>query len=319
MRKIIQSLIIFEFLLVIFGPLNLVGQNKYTVHVIQPDAIQVPTIDEVTVTLKNKNQINWEIPPNDNIKYFNIYRDADTNEDRWAYAGQVTYPGNLTFIDLNSFANIRAYRYKISAVDQCGNEIYSNTDHKAIKLDVNKASDSTYTLSWNSYEGLSVTKYKIFRGETIENLVAIDSTQNSVTTYTNLKENGKEVFYQIEASCTPQSTVNEKGLNLGPINARSNIVLVNRILSTIDSVNAQQIKIYPNPLTTNAAVLFPYDTSQDYQLSIIDIAGRTVYQKPIISGNFIFERGTLKEGMYILQIAGRKIFRRKIMVGSPKV
>jgi len=92
MRKILHFLLIFEFLLLIWGPLNLVGQNKYSVHVIQPDAIQVPIIDEVTVTPKNKNQINWEIQANNNIKYFNIYRDADSNEDRWTYAGQVIYP-----------------------------------------------------------------------------------------------------------------------------------------------------------------------------------------------------------------------------------
>jgi hypothetical protein len=314
MNKIFHSLLMSGLLVVILYPLGSTGQNKYTVKVIQPDAIQVPTIDEVTVTLQNKNQINWEIEANDNIRYFNIYRDAASNEDRWTYAGQVIYPGNLTFTDLNSFANIRAYRYKISAVDQCGNEIYSTTDHKSIKLDVDENGDGTFTLSWNLYEGLNVNSYKIYRGETTENMAVIDSTQNTSNTYTNLEENGKETYYQIEASCAPQSITKEKSSNPSRIKARSNIVPVNRILSSSDSVDAKQFKIYPNPLTTIAAIEFPYDPTQNYQLSIIDLTGNTIYQKPINSGNFLIERGNLKEGMYILQVAGKKIFRKKLMI-----
>ncbi|MDP2334980.1 MAG: hypothetical protein Q8N05_00730 [Bacteroidota bacterium] len=70
------------------------GQNKYTVKIVQPDAVQAPVIASVTVSPENKNLLVWEQPANENIQYFKIYRDAANPEEDWINAGKTMSPGN---------------------------------------------------------------------------------------------------------------------------------------------------------------------------------------------------------------------------------
>ena len=294
--------------------LTTVSQNKYIVKIIQPDPVQAPVIKQVTVNPQNKNLIEWDVQANENIQGFNIYRDDISTPTNWEFAGRTNYPGIYAFEDLTSYAQLRSYRYRISAVDQCGNEIYNTITHKTIKLSVGRTSDNTNTLKWNAYEGFNVIGYEIYRGETPEILTQIDSTANLVYTYTDPDTTSENTFYQVEAIGYQSNISSEKSISLNSFKTFSNIASAN-ILSSSDSLDALKIQIYPNPMNSVALLTFLYDPTQKYMLSILDITGNLVYQKPVSSGEVEIKRGNLKEGLYILQIAGKKVLRKKIMVG----
>lgn len=296
-------------------PLKLSSQNKYTVKVVQPDPVQAPVIKEVTVNLKNKNLIEWDVPPNENIQGFNIYRDDISTPISWEFAGQTSYSGIYSFVDILSFPQVRSYRYRISAIDQCGNEIYNTITHKTIKLNVTETTNDIHTLKWNAYEGFNVIGYEIYSGVTPETLTQLDTTAYSVSTYTDQNKTAENIFYQVDAIGYPYAIDAEKNISLNFVKTRSNIVSVNNVLSSSDSLDALKIQIFPNPMSSVALLNFLYDPTQKYTISILDITGNLVYQKPVFSGEVEIKRENLKDGIYILQITGKKIYWKKLMVG----
>ncbi|HAQ17672.1 MAG TPA: hypothetical protein DCR40_00375 [Prolixibacteraceae bacterium] len=297
---------------------KLTGKNKYTVKIIQPDPIQAPVISSVTVSPENKNLVVWEQHANENIQYFKIYRDAANPDDGWINVGKAMYPGNYSFIDPSSYPNVRSYQYRISTVDKCGNEIFNTQIHKTIRLTVDKISDATYLLKWNPYEGFDIAGYKIYRGTDVANLSPIDTITALATGYTDIKNPYKDAFYQVEAISKQDTITIQKKLSLNRGRTRSNIASNKSVLTSSDTADTSKIQVYPNPLTINAVVVFPYDASQTYQLSILDLTGHTIYMKQVFSGEIEIERKNLKEGLYIIQVAGKKTYRKKLMVGSYK-
>lgn len=304
------------FILLLFciylSPIQVTGQNKYTVKIIQPDPGQAPVITSVTVSPENKNRIEWEQTDNENIKYFKIYREAANPEEGWVNVGKTMYPGNYTFTDPSSYPNVRSYRYRISTVDQCDNEIFNVRNHKTIKLTVDQITNAANLLEWNPYEGFEIGGYKIYRGPDATNLAPIDSTLTE--SYTDNENPYKNVFYQVEA-IGKEVIPAEKKLSLVSGRTRSNIASNRLILTSSDTTDAGKIQVYPNPLTINAIVVFPYDADHTQQLSILDLTGKTVYSMPVTAGEVEIERKNLKEGLYIIQITGKKVYRKKLMVG----
>jgi hypothetical protein len=289
------------------------GQNKYTVKIIQPDPVQAPSISSVTVSPENKNQLVWEQTANENIVYFKIYRDVLEPEGAWIHVGKAMYPGNI-FTDPSSYPNVRSYQYRISTVDKCGNEIFNTRNHKTIKLTVDEINNVANLLKWNPYEGFEVGGYKIYRGADAASLTPIDTAAATANTYTDRENPSNNAFYQVEA-IEKEEIPHTKKISLNGARTRSNIASKKSILTSSDTADAGKIYVYPNPMTISAVVVFTYEASQTYQLTILDLTGKTVYTKQVFSGEFEIERKNLKEGVYILQVAGREIYRKKLMVG----
>jgi hypothetical protein len=305
-------------LCILLYPFELISKNKYTVKVTQPDAVQAPIISLVTVNTENKNLLTWSVTPNENISYFKIYRDDISTPLSWDYLGKANYSDNLSFTDGLSFPGVRSYQYKVSAVDKCGNEIFCTSNVKSINLSVMETNNAVNSLEWNPYVGFNIAGYKIYRGNETINLTPIDTLSAAETNYIDNQNLNENVFYQVEAISKPEIISNGTIVSLKSAKTRSNIASNKTILSFSDTVDASKIQVYPNPMVINAVVVFPYEASQSYQLSILDLTGHTVYTKQIFSGEIEIERKNLKEGLYILQIAGKKIFRKKLIVGSYK-
>jgi len=274
-----------------------------------PDPVQSPEITSVSVNSNNKIQINWDVQANENIHYFNIYRDGTSGNENWNYIGKSSYPGPMTFTDTSTFPEIRPYRYKFAAVDGCGNEIYCTNFPGSIRLTLIDIDENICQLEWNSYQESTVSGYQIFRGDNPENMNLIAETASTTTSYTDKGTIGNLSFYQIAAVET-----SEKSTSSSPIRNLSNKVTFIRVLTSTDSLNAQKLKVYPNPIQTSAAVIFPYDPAHPCILSVIDMTGQTVYSQPVFSGGIEFERGNLNDGAYILQVRGKKTYRKKIVI-----
>jgi hypothetical protein len=68
-----------------------------------------------------------------------------------------------------------------------------------------------------------------------------------------------------------------------------------------ESLNRKRIKIYPNPLTTNLFV--ELDTKEDIKVSLISIAGQTIYQEEFRNDEKVkIDLSNFKNGLYILRV-----------------
>jgi hypothetical protein len=311
---------IFIFFILLVGNISrschLFAINKYVVTVNQPNLVKNPVIEWVSVDENNKASIAWKKQVNDNIEYYNVYRSTTNEGNNWELAGKVDYKSETYLKDLNSFAQIQSYRYRIAAVDYCGNEVFSNAIIKSIHLSVHDN-----LLEWNPYDGIEVKSYRVYRGRDPQNLVLIDSVNPSISVYEDFNKLNSDAFYQIEAIGT-ESVSESDQLFQSRIKVSSNYIksLSNIVLNTYDSVlspfeNAN-LRIFPNPLVISSLISFPFDPSQHFFLCIYDLLGNEVYKKNIDMGEFILQRGDLKSGIYILQINGKKIIQQKLMVGG---
>jgi hypothetical protein len=197
-------------------------------------------------------------------------------------------------------------------VDLCGNEFYTRRIHKSIKLSLELSRENAFVLSWSAYEGFDVEKYNIYKGLSIDSLQLFRSFQGNIFSIIDYEYADKNVFYQVEARAKPAYTKS----NLTDLNARSNIVSTGLVLSLSDSSNADKVLIYPNPMVINALVSFPFDGSKSFIVTIFNLNGQPVFSNEINNNEFELERGNLKEGFYILQISGKKIYRKKIIIGQ---
>jgi hypothetical protein len=287
------------------------GQNKYTVNIEQPDPVEAPSILSVSVSNENKNLVVWDQKENENISFFKIYRDASNSTGGWTLIGKVPYGNDFKFIDLTSFPNFRSYNYRISSVDNCGNEFYTRRIHKSIKLSLELNRESAFVLSWSPYEGFDVDKYNIYRGLSIDSMQLLRSFLSNVYSVTDYEYADKNVFYQVEARAKPAYTKN----NLTDVNARSNIVSTGLVLNLSDSSNADNLIIFPNPMVYSAMVKFPYKSDTPCTLSLINLNGQTVFLTKVYAGEYELSRGNLEAGLYILQVASDRFYRKKIILG----
>ncbi len=311
--KISKPIVLFW---VVFGIMSFskisIGQNKYTVNIEQPDPVEAPSILSVTVTKENKTEVFWEQKENENISFFKIYRNASNSTEGWTLIGKVIYSAGFKFTDLTSFPNFRSYNYKISSVDNCGNEFNARRIHKSIKLTLELSRENAFVLNWSAYEGFDVEKYNVYRGLNIDSLQLFRSFHGNVFSFRDYEFADKKVFYQVEALAKPAFTKSIPTV----VNARSNFVSTGLVLTLSDSANADKIQIYPNPLTINSIVSVPPDGSKTYRFILYNLNGQSVISYEVNSNEFELERGSLKEGFYILQISGLKTYRKKIIIAG---
>jgi hypothetical protein len=74
------------------------------------------------------------------------------------------------------------------------------------------------------------------------------------------------------------------------------------------------VNIYPNPAANGITVTLNSAINQTFTISLSDITGRQVKVINNFNGNNLFiERGTLAKGVYILEIQGEQVVRKKVI------
>ncbi|MFH1319382.1 MAG: T9SS type A sorting domain-containing protein [Bacteroidota bacterium] len=160
-----------------------------------PQDICLITVDSTSA----KNVIVWEKPITTSIDSFRIYRNIVGN---YTHVGSVDYNSLSEFADNTLGVNpqVTSYRYKISAMDTCGNESALSDYHETIHLTVSQGSPPpAKNLIWDNYEGFNFNYYRILRDNTGNgDFEVIDSVTSASTTYTDLYPPSEDVLYIIE-------------------------------------------------------------------------------------------------------------------------
>ena len=105
----------------------------------------------------------------------------------------------LEYIDSTSNPTAQAERYKVSAIDACGNETDTSAYHKTVHLTMSLGVNGEVNLIWNAYEGYQVSDYLIYRGSSTSNMNQIHQTAGNNTAWVDNSPPTGYLQYQIRA------------------------------------------------------------------------------------------------------------------------
>ena len=216
-----------------------------------------PEVCVVTVDAGvSKNKIVWTSdnePYSGHYEYnmiesYNIYKLVNN----WMLIGTVQATDDHVFTDMSSNPSTQSAMYKITSVDDCGNESEKSYYHKTILLLANQgAYPGQIPLNWNQYEDESdqfmVSQYYIYRGPSMNQLSLYDSVPRLMTSYIDIGVYS-QTFYQIvvvkEGGCDPSPANSGKGTK----NITNGLIMSNvtQIGLGIEE-NKIDVTIYPNP------------------------------------------------------------------------
>ena len=238
-----------------------VPAGDYTLSVVNPEtnctatlAVTVPSIKLkqpeialVTVSQESgKNLVVWLKENTDLIDYYTIYR-VDSAKNKYDKVVDVPYSELSVYEDLAANPMERAWKYKMTATDVCGEETAMSDYHSSLHLMKVKSLGVENHLMWDPYEGIDFDSYVILRKTKVKGVVEIDTlatVPSDLTSYTDtLPARGTTSYY---VGVKLPETINPKTQFLkaesGPFSiALSNIAEVENYVSvqTIVKSNAE--------------------------------------------------------------------------------
>jgi len=273
----------------------------YTVEETTPDKVNICMVDVDSIT--NTNLVIWS-PLNDpTISAYNIYKES-SQAGLYYFVGSTSADSLSEFYDYESDPRIRSWKYKVAAVDNCGNEGELSDQHKTMHLTSNFGLNNSINLIWDSYVGFSYSSYYINRFHPTTGWTIIDTVPSNAFTYTDLNVPGdSNLVYMISIpspnNCLPvkaqdynSSRSNKRGINVSEEEEEEPI-------GGIDE-NDVSFSIYPNP--TNSLIKVIYSEKIE-EIVIRDVTGKLVLKQKNNSTQFEADLSHFENGVYFISIS----------------
>ena len=288
------------------------GCSSFATYTVAESQPLQPTICMVDVdTLTGTNLVVWDPITAAGIDSYNIYKES-SEAGLYYLIGNQSADSLSQYFDYLSDPGIRSWRYKISSVDDCGNESELSNRHKTIHLTSNKGVLGEYNLIWDHYQGFNYTTYYINRWHPTTDWMVIDSVSANATSYTDQNAPGdSNLVYMISINtpglCTAakatdynSSRSNKNANNVAPPNS-----------SGIDEMKVE-LTIFPNP--SNGIVTVRYDKGIT-GVRVMDMAGNIVVIDDNVNGNnYSVDLTAFESGIYTIQImSGDSLLNGKII------
>jgi hypothetical protein len=270
----------------------------FTVAETLPQKTSICMVDVDTTT--NTNLVVWD-PLNDpGIASYNIYKESSQAGLYFLVANQ-SADSISEYYDYLSDPSIRSWRYKVAAVDDCGNEAELSDKHKTIHLTQNTGINGEINLIWDHYEGFNYSTYYINRWHPLTNWEVIDSVPSNAISYTDFNPpTDSSLIYMISINapgqCIPLKAqdYNSSRSNKPRVNMRdgNNDVGLNEVTS--------RVVVFPNP--TNGQVTLVY-SEKIKALEIYDLSGKLVYsENEIMNQKIKLDLSTYESGIYSFRL-----------------
>ncbi|MBQ3990941.1 MAG: SprB repeat-containing protein, partial [Bacteroidales bacterium] len=161
--------------------------------------LKQPEIALVTVSQESgKNLVVWLKENTDLIDYYTIYR-VDSAKNKYDKVVDVPYSELSVYEDLAANPMERAWKYKMTATDVCGEETAMSDYHSSLHLMKVKSLGVENHLMWDPYEGIDFDSYVILRKTKVKGVVEIDTlatVPSDLTSYTDtLPARGTTSYY----------------------------------------------------------------------------------------------------------------------------
>ncbi|MBL7899302.1 MAG: SprB repeat-containing protein, partial [Crocinitomicaceae bacterium] len=162
------------------------GCSSFMIFNVEMSAPDETNICMVTVdTTTNSNIVVW-VPVNaPDVVSYNIYKESSQSGLYYLVANQ-SADSISQYYDYPSNPAIKSWRYKVAAVDDCGNEAELSDPHKTIHLTSNLGVGGVVNLIWDHYNGFNYDTYYIHRYHPSTGWETIDSVGSMNISYTDL-------------------------------------------------------------------------------------------------------------------------------------
>lgn len=303
--------------------------DNVKVNIRQPyegEKICIVTIDQES----GKNMIVWDKTPDVNIASYNIYRLGTGGV--YNLLGNVSVNDLSVFVDATSDPESTQYLYKLSAVDNCGNESAKSHFHKTLFLQYSNSVGGV-NLFWQDYEieneSVEFSDFEIYRGSDSTALTKI----NTVSGTTVFKDTDpvaltQKFYYRVAGvlpeACDPEN-IGGKKVTSGPyVHSLSNLE-DNRLNSSGVSdylTRTYNVQVYPNPFKEETGISYRLPSNTLVKLEVYNILGERVaqiFEKNQFAGDYkqIITATDLKyqNGLYYIRLSfdGNQL-TRKIML-----
>lgn len=215
--------------------------------------------------------------------------------------------------DIDAKPATRTYKYKVKVKD--ASDVYSafSEMQQSVHLSINEGLGSTRNLIWTSYLGKTVDWYEVWASEDDDfyesgtKSVQLATFPNTDNSFTDL---GTTVYdYYLIATNFSRPEPLKSGY--GSV-SKSNVF---SILDGFTNTLIPTLKIYPNPVTDEARLVFDNAGNNKFTLRVMDLSGKIIREQKNITGTeFDFKRNDLPMGVYILQLYGERSITAKIVI-----
>ena len=217
------------------------GCSSYLTHTVEMTLPDENPICIVSVdTLLGGNLVVWEPIQTSGVDYYNVYKES--SQSGLYYLIGTTDADSLSFYhDVSSDPQIRSWRYKIAAVDNCGNESDLSDEHKTIHLTANLGVGNVVNLIWDNYEGFNYSTFYVNRYHPTTGWMVIDSLGANLNSYTDVTPpSDSNLVYQVTISapglCSAQKAQDHN-------TTRSNRASINGGVAPTSDFSASAIQI----------------------------------------------------------------------------
>ncbi len=278
-------------------------KNTDTIQVALKGMPDAPQICLVTVdSMSTHNIVIWDKTSIAGADSFKIFREDVTNV--YTHIATVHADSLTEYHDLGANPNVTTKRYKMSAIDSCGNETAMSNYHNTLYIVDN--GNGQYT--WNP-------------------LYTIENTANPVNNYVLMRDdNSTNVWVQAAITAGTQSTLVDPNYALylnsqyrvetiwniscsptrGVINTtRSNIKSASRV-GINETISSASISLQPNPASTAVQISFSGNPADIQRIEMYDALGGIVNVSTNMIGNSqTFNIEGLRSGIYNIRIIGK--------------
>ena len=283
---------------------------------VKPDVqdICIVTVDTAT----NTNRIVWTKPVTTEIDHYDVYRESSI-AGMFQLVNSQDYAEESFFVDSIAYPQLRSWRYKMVAVNNCGIESDMSVEHKTIHIVYEETTPGSFTLDWDAYEGFAYSDYNIWRylpGPGWE-LIATQSTALPPTLF-DTPPSTVGIDYIIEvippAVCTSTEATDH---NSSRSNKTSHTPIApgggvgSEDLSIVE--DELDVYIFPNPSNGMFNVTID-DISTTEEIVVYDVFGKVITTTPVTNSSTIIDLSDKESGIYILEIVTENgIFSQKLI------
>jgi hypothetical protein len=271
------------------------GDNCETQVILTLLSNSAPQLCMITVDQANHNEIVWKNYETD-VTY-KIFREG-AQSGEYDLVGIIPPNSSNKWVDMESNAKIRSYRYKVLGVDQYGKESTISEPHKSMHLTINAGMNNSWNLIWTPYEGTSYSTYNIYRasGENLGNFELIGTMPAGNSSFSDFGAPAGYVYYMVEIMLNETCSVGKAGSSI-----KSNVA-TNNPGAGIGALHATSIEVYPNP-TTGELTITNYELGIT-SIEIFDIYGRNLSNHLITSSsNHLINIAHFPAGIYFVKIS----------------
>jgi len=263
------------------------------------------TVDTTTST----NIVVWEKIETSGIDYYNIYRE-NAVAGNFMLIDTVQATNESLFNDVVASPLDRSWRYKISAVNDCGIEGPISSPHKTIHLNsiVNLGNGSN-DIFWDDYEGLTELEYIVWRHTDQNGWEALaPAVPFGTSVFNDVPPAGSTgIDYYVDMDITYPCTA-EKAQDFNSARSNKEKGQFSPGEGTGDSNNDIEelignasIGVYPNPFTDLLTIQIEEATTA-IDITVYSIDGQLQYVGSFENGTSLVDLKHLKAGMYLIQL-----------------